>query len=51
MDEYLDIVAKKVDPFKADLYRYLNFNEIEDLEDFDRVVPVEKMPKLEEAVV
>ncbi|MBP0030485.1 bifunctional aconitate hydratase 2/2-methylisocitrate dehydratase [Roseofilum sp. Guam] len=51
VEEYLDIVAKKVDPFKADLYRYLNFNEIEDFEDFGRVIPVEQMPKLEEAVV
>ncbi|MDJ1177851.1 bifunctional aconitate hydratase 2/2-methylisocitrate dehydratase [Roseofilum sp. BLCC_M91] len=51
VDEYLDIVAKKVDPFKAELYRYLNFNEIEGFEDFGRVIPVEQMPKLEEAVV
>ncbi|MDB9516042.1 bifunctional aconitate hydratase 2/2-methylisocitrate dehydratase [Roseofilum reptotaenium CS-1145] len=51
VDEYLDIVAKKVDPFKAELYRYLNFNEIENFEDFGRVIPVEQMPKLEEAVV
>ncbi|MBP0015517.1 MAG: bifunctional aconitate hydratase 2/2-methylisocitrate dehydratase [Roseofilum sp. SBFL] len=51
VEEYLDIVAQKVDPFKADLYRYLNFNEIEGFEDFGRVIPVEQMPKLEEAVV
>ncbi|MDJ1172106.1 bifunctional aconitate hydratase 2/2-methylisocitrate dehydratase [Roseofilum sp. BLCC_M154] len=51
VEEYLDIVAKKVDPFKAELYRYLNFNEIEGFEDFGRVIPVEEMPKLEEAVV
>ncbi len=51
VEEYLDIVAQKVDPFKAELYRYLNFNEIEGFEDFGRVIPVEQMPKLEEAVV
>lgn len=51
VEEYLSIVAEKVDPFKADLYRYLNFNEIENFEDFGRVISVEQMPKLEEAVV
>ncbi|MEM9538437.1 MAG: bifunctional aconitate hydratase 2/2-methylisocitrate dehydratase [Cyanobacteria bacterium P01_E01_bin.42] len=51
VEEYLSIVAEKVDPFKADLYRYLNFNEIENFEDFGRVIPVEHMPKLEEALV
>ncbi len=51
VEEYLAIVAEKVDPFKADLYRYLNFNEIEGFEDFGRVIPVDQMPKLEEAVV
>ncbi|MBP0018749.1 MAG: bifunctional aconitate hydratase 2/2-methylisocitrate dehydratase [Cyanobacteria bacterium SBLK] len=51
VEEYLSIVAEKVDPFKADLYRYLNFNEIENFEDFGRTIPVEQMPKLEEALV
>ncbi|NES80100.1 MAG: bifunctional aconitate hydratase 2/2-methylisocitrate dehydratase [Moorea sp. SIO2B7] len=51
VEEYLSIVAEKVDPFKADLYRYLNFNEIENFEDFGRVIPESQMPKLEEAVV
>ncbi len=27
-DEYLAIVAEKVDPFAADLYRYLNFDQL-----------------------
>ncbi|GEM_PF-2371379 len=36
---------------KADLYRYLNFNEIEGFEGFGRVIPADQMPKLEEAVV
>jgi len=48
VDEYLAIVSEKVDPFKADLYRYLNFNEIDNFEDFGRVIPLEKMPKIED---
>lgn len=51
VEEYLAIVAEKVDPFKDDLYRYLNFNEIENFEDFGRVIPESEMPKLEEALV
>ena len=51
VEEYKAIVSNKIDPFKGDLYRYLNFNEIEDFENFGRVIPVEKMPKLEEALV
>lgn len=51
VEEYMDIVAKKLNPFAGDLYRYLNFNEIEDFEEEGRVIPVEKMPKLEEALV
>ncbi|MFN9173774.1 MAG: bifunctional aconitate hydratase 2/2-methylisocitrate dehydratase [Synechocystis sp.] len=48
VEEYLAIVAEKVDPFKADLYRYLNFNEIANFEDFGRVIPLEQMPKIED---
>jgi len=51
VEEYLSIVKEKVDPFKGDLYRYLNFNEIENFENFGRVVPESEMPKLEEALV
>ncbi|WP_017306231.1 bifunctional aconitate hydratase 2/2-methylisocitrate dehydratase [Spirulina subsalsa] len=51
VEEYLSIVAEKVDPFKGDLYRYLNFNEIEGFENFGRVVPESEMPKLEEVGV
>ena len=51
IEEYMSIVAKKVDPFKDDLYRYLNFNEIDGFEDFGRVIPESQMPKLEEAMV
>jgi aconitate hydratase 2 / 2-methylisocitrate dehydratase len=50
-EEYMAIVSNKIDPFKGDLYRYLNFNEIEDFENFGRVIPVDQMPKLEEALV
>jgi aconitate hydratase 2/2-methylisocitrate dehydratase len=48
VDEYLAIMAEKVDPFNADLYRYLNFDQIDNFEDFGRVIPVEKMPKIED---
>jgi len=51
VEEYMSIVAQKVDPFKGDLYRYLNFDEIAGFEDFGRVIPVENMPKLEEVLV
>ncbi|MEA5620285.1 bifunctional aconitate hydratase 2/2-methylisocitrate dehydratase [Cronbergia sp. UHCC 0137] len=51
VEEYMSIVAQKVDPFKADLYRYLNFDEIEGFEDFGRVIPVDKMPKIEEVLI
>ncbi|NER32729.1 MAG: bifunctional aconitate hydratase 2/2-methylisocitrate dehydratase [Oscillatoria sp. SIO1A7] len=47
-EEYLEIVSKKIDPFAADLYRYLNFNEMVGFEDEGRVIPVEEMPKIEE---
>jgi aconitate hydratase 2/2-methylisocitrate dehydratase len=40
-----------VDPFKGDLYRYLNFDAISGFEDFGRVIPVDMMPKLEEVLV
>jgi aconitate hydratase 2/2-methylisocitrate dehydratase len=51
VEEYMSIVAQKVDPFKGDLYRYLNFDEIAGFEDFGRVIPVDMMPKLEEVLV
>jgi aconitate hydratase 2/2-methylisocitrate dehydratase len=35
---------------KANLCRYLNFDEIAGFEDFGRVIPVDKMPKLEEVL-
>ncbi|MBM5793964.1 MAG: bifunctional aconitate hydratase 2/2-methylisocitrate dehydratase, partial [Cyanobacteria bacterium K_DeepCast_0m_m1_088] len=37
-DEYLAIAAEKIDPFGAELYRYLNFDQIDGFEDSGRVV-------------
>lgn len=48
VEEYMDIVREKIDPFRGELYRYLNFHEIEGFEDEGRIIPPEKMPKLEE---
>ncbi len=48
VEEYLEIVTKKLDPFAADLYRYLNFDQIPNFEDEGRVIPLEEMPKIED---
>jgi aconitate hydratase 2/2-methylisocitrate dehydratase len=48
VQEYLDIVAKKIDPFAGDLYRYLNFDRIAGFEDEGRVIPLEEMPRIED---
>ena len=48
VEEYLEIVKEKIDPFASDLYRYLNFNEIDGFEDEGRVIPLEEMPKIED---
>ncbi|MEM7580173.1 MAG: bifunctional aconitate hydratase 2/2-methylisocitrate dehydratase [Mastigocoleus sp.] len=48
VEEYRDIVAKKIHPFADDLYRYLNFDQIADFEDEGRVIPLEEMPKIED---
>jgi len=48
VEEYLEIVTKKLDPFAADLYRYLNFDQIANFEDEGRVIPLEEMPKIED---
>jgi len=40
-NEYLEIAAAKIDPFGAELYRYLNFDQIEGFEDQGRVVSAE----------
>ncbi|MGB3694778.1 MAG: bifunctional aconitate hydratase 2/2-methylisocitrate dehydratase [Spirulinaceae cyanobacterium] len=48
VEEYLEIVKEKIDPFAGELYRYLNFNQIANFEDEGRVIPIEDMPKIED---
>lgn len=48
VEEYQAIVREKVDPFADNLYRYLNFDQIEGFEDEGRVVPLDQMPKIED---
>ncbi|MBG1259079.1 bifunctional aconitate hydratase 2/2-methylisocitrate dehydratase [Nostoc commune] len=48
VQEYLDIVASRIEPFADDLYRYLNFDQIVGFEDEGRVIPLEDMPRLED---
>ncbi|ACK65923.1 aconitate hydratase 2 [Rippkaea orientalis PCC 8801] len=48
VEEYMAIVTEKIDPFAGELYRYLNFNEIEGFEEEGRVIPLEEMPKIED---
>ncbi|MEB3226688.1 MAG: hypothetical protein VKJ86_12875, partial [Synechococcus sp.] len=48
VEEYQAIVSEKIDPFKGDLYRYLNFDEIDGFEDEGRVIPLDQMPKIED---
>ena len=48
VEEYLEIMKEKVDPFAADLYRYLNFDQIAGFEEEGRVIPLEEMPKIED---
>ncbi len=47
LEEYLQVVASKIDPFADELYRYLNFNEIKGFEDEGRVVPKAEEEKIE----
>ncbi|MGL5082784.1 MAG: bifunctional aconitate hydratase 2/2-methylisocitrate dehydratase [Microcoleaceae cyanobacterium] len=48
VEEYMEIVQKKIDPFAGELYRYLNFDQIAGFEEEGRVVAVEDMPKIED---
>ncbi|MBD1925777.1 bifunctional aconitate hydratase 2/2-methylisocitrate dehydratase [Trichocoleus sp. FACHB-90] len=48
VQEYMEIVAKKIHPFAGDLYRYLNFDQIANFEDEGRVIALEDMPKIED---
>ncbi|MGB3519304.1 MAG: bifunctional aconitate hydratase 2/2-methylisocitrate dehydratase [Elainellaceae cyanobacterium] len=48
MEEYLEVVANKINPFASELYRYLNFDQIAKFEDEGRVIPLDQMPKIED---
>jgi aconitate hydratase 2/2-methylisocitrate dehydratase len=48
VQEYLELVAKKINPFANDLYRYLNFDQIAGFADEGRVIALEDMPKIED---
>lgn len=48
VEEYMEIVQHKIDPFAADLYRYLNFDQIPGFEEEGRVIPLEEMPRIED---
>jgi aconitate hydratase 2/2-methylisocitrate dehydratase len=45
-EEYLAIAAERIDPFGAELYRYLNFDQIEGFEEQGRVVSAEEEAKV-----
>ena len=45
-EEYLQVAAEKIDPYGAELYRYLNFDQIEGFEDEGRVVSSEEEAKV-----
>ncbi len=46
VEEYQTIMAKKIDPFAADLYRYLNFDQIAGFADEGRVLSPDDEAKL-----
>jgi aconitate hydratase 2 / 2-methylisocitrate dehydratase len=46
VQEYLDIVGEKIQPFADNLYRYLNFNQISGFEDEGRVISKEEEAKI-----
>ncbi|MGG6294055.1 bifunctional aconitate hydratase 2/2-methylisocitrate dehydratase [Leptolyngbya sp. AN02str] len=48
VEEYLAVMADRVNPFEAELYRYLNFDQIVGFEDEGRVIPLEEMPRIED---
>ena len=48
VEEYMEIVTQKIDPFADELYRYLNFDQMVGFEDEGRVIPLEEMPKIED---
>jgi aconitate hydratase 2 / 2-methylisocitrate dehydratase len=48
VEEYMAVVKEKITPFANDLYRYLNFDQIENFADEGRVIALEDMPKIED---
>ncbi|MEL6493884.1 MAG: bifunctional aconitate hydratase 2/2-methylisocitrate dehydratase [Cyanobacteria bacterium J06623_7] len=48
VEEYMAVVKEKIAPFEGDLYRYLNFDQIDNFADEGRVVAIEDMPKIED---
>ncbi|OCR01675.1 bifunctional aconitate hydratase 2/2-methylisocitrate dehydratase [Oscillatoriales cyanobacterium USR001] len=48
VQEYMDIVGKRIEPFAGDLYQYLNFDRIAGFEDEGRVIALEDMPRIED---
>ncbi|MCC0176167.1 bifunctional aconitate hydratase 2/2-methylisocitrate dehydratase [Waterburya agarophytonicola K14] len=48
VEEYMAVVKEKIAPFESDLYRYLNFDQIDNFEDEGRVIALEDMPKIED---
>lgn len=46
VEEYLNIVTKKIDPLAADLYRYLYFDQVPGFEDEGRLISEEEESKL-----
>jgi len=48
LEEYLQVVQDKISPLTAELYRYLNFNEIAGFEDQGRIIAKADEPDIEE---
>ncbi len=48
VEEYLEIATKKINPFASDLYRYLNFDQIEGFLEEGRIIPLDQMPRIED---
>ncbi|MEL7140791.1 MAG: bifunctional aconitate hydratase 2/2-methylisocitrate dehydratase [Cyanobacteria bacterium J06643_4] len=51
VNEYLEVVASKIQPFESEVYRYLNFNEIKGFEDEGRVLPKDEEEKIEKEAI
>ncbi|MCY7320432.1 MAG: bifunctional aconitate hydratase 2/2-methylisocitrate dehydratase [Phormidesmis sp. CAN_BIN36] len=48
VQEYLEMMSNKINPFADDLYRYLNFDQMMGFEDEGRVISIEEMPRIED---